>query len=182
MGTTETSTALAHEGYRLRADHGIREYWWLYLAVPGVGRHWDKVTGAQTDGRLFQLVVEYPRGAAPPVHIHRDADETFYVLDGEVTVFVGDERVDCTVGDFVLGPRGITHTFLVRSTTAKMLVTFSPAGVEKFFEETAPPMIDGQRAPEPTLDEAELVGLMAKHQVEFIAPPPTLEPIGDGNA
>jgi quercetin dioxygenase-like cupin family protein len=170
------------KGYRLRGDEGRREYWWPYVAVPGVGRHRDKVTGAQTDGRLFQLIVEYPRGAAPPVHIHHDADETFYVLDGDVVVFVGDERFECTAGDFVLGPRGISHTFLVRSRAATMLVTFTPAGIEGFFQETAPPVIAGEPAPEPTLTEDELVRLMAKYQCELIGPPPTLESLGDDDA
>ena len=174
MNPTETK-APPIEGYHLAGNEGIREYWWPYVAVPGVGRHWDKVTGAQSDGRLFQLVVEYPRGAAPPVHVHHDADETFFVLDGEVTVFVGAERFACTAGDFVLGPRGVSHTFLVRSTTAKMLVTFAPAGVEGFFEEVAPSATDSEPAPEPTLAEDELVGLMAKYHCEFLAPPPTLD-------
>jgi quercetin dioxygenase-like cupin family protein len=177
-----TAGAEVAQGYRLSADEAIREYWWPYVAVPGIGRHWDKVTGAQSDGRLFQLVVEYPRGAAPPVHIHHDADETFFVLDGEVTVFVGNERFACAAGDLALGPQGISHTFLVRSATAKMLVTFTPAGVEGFFGETAPPVIDSEPAPEPTLAEDELVRLMAKYHCEFIAPPPTLESVGDHDA
>jgi quercetin dioxygenase-like cupin family protein len=173
--SAETKTATG-EGYRLSHEDGMNDVWWPYFPGPEVGRHTNKVTGEETDGRLFQAVLSYPRGAAPPVHIHHDADETFYVLEGEVTIFVGDERFECTAGDFVLGPRGISHAFLVKSERAEMLVTFSPAGIDGFFAEVAPPVIPGAPPPAPTMpDQDEFVRLMAKYECEFIAPPPTLD-------
>jgi quercetin dioxygenase-like cupin family protein len=160
----------------LARSDGINDIWWPYVPGPEVGRHTNKVTGAQTEGRLFQALVSYPRGAAPPLHIHHDADETFNVLNGEVTIFVGEERYECTAGDFVLGPKGIPHAFLVRSQRAEMLVTFSPAGIEGFFVEVAPPVIEGEAPPPPTMpDQDEFVRLMAKYECEFVGPPPTLD-------
>jgi hypothetical protein len=71
----------------LSREEGTNDIWWPYVPAPEVGRHTNKVLGEQTEGRLFQALVAYPRGAAPPLHIHHDADETFFVLDCEVTIF-----------------------------------------------------------------------------------------------
>jgi quercetin dioxygenase-like cupin family protein len=163
-------------GYRLEEDTGVNDVWWPYLPGPEVGRHTNKVSGEHTEGRLFQMVVSYPKGAAPPLHIHHDADETFFVLDGEVTIFVGDERYECAAGDFVFGPRGIQHAFLVQSERAEMLISFAAAGIDRFFAEVAPPVIPGAPPPAPTMpDQDEFVRLMAKYECEFVGPPPTLD-------
>jgi quercetin dioxygenase-like cupin family protein len=176
MTTSATTEAATGNGYRLSAEDGIHDIWWPYFPGPEVGRHTNKVTGEQTGGRLFQMLVSYPRGGASPLHIHHDADETFHVLDGEVTIFVGDERIECGPGDFVFGPRGVPHAFLVQAARAEMLITFSPAGIEGFFAEVAPPVIAGAPPPAPTMpDQDEFVRLMAKYECEFVGPPPTLD-------
>jgi quercetin dioxygenase-like cupin family protein len=160
----------------LSREEGMNDIWWPYVPAPEVGRHTNKVLGEQTEGRLFQALVAYPRGAAPPLHIHHDADETFFVLDGEVTIFVGNQRNECTAGDFLLGPRGVPHAFLVRSEWAEMLVTFSPAGIDGFFAEVAPAVIAGDGPPAPSMpDQDEFIRLMAKYECEFVGPPPTLD-------
>ena len=169
QGTTGTTYLLARE-------EGVNDVWWPYVPGPRAGRHTNKVLGEQTDGRLFQMLVTYPRGAAPPLHIHHDADETFFVLDGEVAIFVGDQRYECTAGDFVLGPRGVAHTFIVRSEWAELLASFSPAGIEGLFAAMAPAVLAGEAAPTPSMpDQDEFVRLMAKHECEFVGPPPTLD-------
>jgi quercetin dioxygenase-like cupin family protein len=124
----------------------------------------------------FQTLVSYPRGAAPPLHVHHDADETFLVLAGEATIFVGAQRYECTAGDFVLGPKGVPHTFLVRSDWTELLATFSPAGIEAFFAEAAPAVTAGEAAPAPSMpDQDEFVRRMARYECEFVGPPPTLD-------
>jgi quercetin dioxygenase-like cupin family protein len=170
--TTEKATPC-----RLPRAEGLNDVWWPYVAGPEVGRHTNKVLGEQTEGRLFQLLLSYPRGAATPLHIHHDADETFCVLDGEVTVFVGEERYDCASRDFVLGPRSIPHAFVVRSAWAELLVTFSPAGIEGFFAEAALALRSGEAPPAPSMpdDPDEFIRLMAKYECEFVGPPPTLD-------
>jgi quercetin dioxygenase-like cupin family protein len=176
MNSTITTRQETTGPYLLSRDEGVNDIWWPYLAGPEIARHTNKVLGEHTAGRLFQALVSYPRGAAPPLHIHHDADETFFVLEGEVTVFVGEERYECTRGDFVLGPKGIPHAFLVRSAWAEMLVTFSPAGIDGFFAEVAPAVIAREAPPPPSMpDPDELVRLMAKYQCELAGPPPTLD-------
>ena len=77
---------------RSTATQAIADLWWPF--GPVVGRYTIKAAAEQTDGRLIQLVVRDSRGAATPLHIHHDADESFYVIDGAITVHVGDERFE----------------------------------------------------------------------------------------
>jgi quercetin dioxygenase-like cupin family protein len=94
------------------------------------------LTGEQTGGAFFLAKVLVPPGGGPPPHIHQREDETFYLLQGSLTVRVGDQTVHASQGDCSHLPRGIVHSF--RNTGkehARMLVTATPAGIEKYFEE-----------------------------------------------
>ena len=78
-----------------------------------------------------------PPGGGPPLHIHTREDETFYVLDGEVEFLLGEETVTARRGDFVNIPRGTVHRFINTGTdTARLVLTFTPAGIEQWFAET----------------------------------------------
>jgi len=171
----------ANEPYVLPKDVGVTDVWWPF--GPVVGRYSIKTTAQQTEGRLLQLLAQDGRGAAPPMHIHHDADETWYVIDGRLVVFVGDERIEAGPGDFVLGPKGVAHTFLVTSERAEFLVTFAPAGtegpagcgVDGFFREIAVPVVPGQAPPAPTAPDPEDFARRAgRYGIEIVGPPPTL--------
>lgn len=114
-----------------------------------------KLDGAQTAGRLGAFEAVYPRGASPPLHSHPE-DETFVVLDGELTVWVvepelaADDRADpprwvaeraqrCGAGARVYAPGGTPHTFRVESDTSRMLTLSTPAGIEQFVRALAEP-------------------------------------------
>ena len=180
MSTIEkTNTGVA---YALPKEVGVSDYWWPF--GPVVGRYSIKISGEQSEGRLLQLHAVDGRGAAPPVHIHHDTDETWYVIDGELTVFVGDERIEAGPGDYVFGPMGVPHTFLVTSERAEFLVTFSPAGtegpsgfgVDGFFQEVCGPITPGQAPPEPAEpDPEDFARRMARYRIEMVGPPPTLD-------
>lgn len=74
---------------------------------------------------------------------HRDEDETFYVLDGTPTFRLGDDIVVAGPGYFVNVPKGVIHNFRNPSEEPlRMILTFTPAGIEKFFEETLDPAYD----------------------------------------
>ena len=88
-----------------------------------------KLTGAHTGGRFALWEGELPRGAAPPLHTHPQ-DETFYVLEGKVDVFVDAERHACEVGAAVFVPGGVAHSFRVESDTARVITISTPAGIE----------------------------------------------------
>jgi quercetin dioxygenase-like cupin family protein len=127
-------------------------------------------------GNAFsQIETDDPRGTGPPLHLHHNEDETFYVLEGEVTILVGDERIDLAAGDYLFGPREIAHAYVVRSERARMLVTASPAGVEQFFVNLGIP-VTGTEPPTdavmPPMDE--LVRLFADYGCEILGPPLSL--------
>lgn len=170
---TQTEEQL-QAGYVLPEDGGVIDVWWPYQ--PQVGRYTVKIGSEQTDGRLCQLLGRDRRGGAPPVHIHHREDETFYVIAGDITFFLGDQRIEATAGDFVFAPKGVPHAFLVTSDRAEYLTSFAPAGAERFFPEVAPPVVDGEPSPsssEP--DPEEFARIAASYGIEIVGPPPTLD-------
>jgi len=112
-------------GYRLEAGQG--EPLWF-----AGGRLTYKTTGAQTGGHLALAECRAPRGTGSPIHRHRDEDEAWYVLDGRLTFWLGDDTISAEAGDFVFGPRGVTHRFRVDSEEARFLLVLTPAGFEDF--------------------------------------------------
>jgi quercetin dioxygenase-like cupin family protein len=101
------------------------------------------VTGAETGGAYFAMEAIVEPGGGPPPHIHRHEDETFYVVEGECRILLADEWITAGVGDFINVPRGAVHCFHNRSTeTMRMILTFTPAGIERFFQETLEPALD----------------------------------------
>jgi quercetin dioxygenase-like cupin family protein len=74
-----------------------------------------KATGEQTGGAFGLVDNVLPAGFASPYHTHRNEDESFYVVEGEMTFYVGDERVKAEAGAFAYGPRGVPHGFEERA-------------------------------------------------------------------
>lgn len=115
------------------------------------------VTGEESGGAYFAMEALVPTGGGPPPHIHRREDETFHILEGLCTFRLGDELVTAGPGDFVNVPRGMVHCF--RNDDAapvRMILTFTPAGIEHFFLETLERAQSMAQAP-PT-DNVEEVG------------------------
>ena len=69
------------------------------------------VTGEESEGAYFAMEAIVPPGGGPPPHIHTKEDETFYILEGECEIRLGDETVTAGLGDFVNVPRGQVHSF-----------------------------------------------------------------------
>lgn len=97
-----------------------------------------KVSGENTNGAYSMAVYTAAPGyAGPPLHRH-DFDEFFYVLEGEIVLDMGEERIRATAGDSVFVPGGAPHTFSNPGTKpATFQFVLNPAGFEKFFEEVA---------------------------------------------
>ena len=164
-----TETLTVTKPYRVASGEGLANVWWKS------GRITVKAGGAETGHAFSQIETDDPRGTGPPVHLHHNEDETFYVLEGEVTVLVGEKRIDLKAGDFLFGPRDVAHAYVVRSERARMLVTASPAGVEQFFVSQGVP-VTGTEPPTdavmPPMDEA--VRLFAEYGAEILGPPLSL--------
>jgi quercetin dioxygenase-like cupin family protein len=94
--------------------------------------------GDATAGRFAVIDATLPRGAAPPMHSHPQ-DETFYVLDGQLRVWVDDTPHVCLAGAIAFAPGGSPHGWRVESDTARLLILSTPAGIEEYFRALAQP-------------------------------------------
>ena len=130
------------------------------------------VTGAESGGAYFAMEALVPPGGGPPPHIHHNEEETFYIVEGRCSIRLGEDTVLAGAGDFVNVPRGTVHCFLNEGTEPmRMILTFTPAGMERFFEDTLQPVLDRtQDAPE-DIDAivARYVEAAPRHGLEFIA-------------
>lgn len=91
--------------------------------------------GARTGGRFTALTNEVAPGAGPPLHLHLEQDEVWYVLSGTLRFRLNDSIEHASTGAWAFVPRGTAHTFQnIGTEPAHVLVMFTPAGMEPFFE------------------------------------------------
>lgn len=131
------------------------------------------VTGEETDGKFFMAHAMVPPGGGPPPHVHRREDESFYLMEGAITLQVGGKTIEARPGDFVHLPRGIVHSFKNTGTAvATMLVTVTPAGLERYFAEGFDPAGDRAALPPPPSAEmmARLLAAAPKYGLELLHP------------
>jgi len=129
-----------------------------FIVPPGGGRQLDLgnfsvevlAASAQTAGAFTLLQTQNePPDFGPPLHLHRDAAEAFFVLEGEYLMFLPGAQTLCPPGAFVYVPPATAHTFKVVSEgPGKKLNLFSPAAMTEFFEELADAEAVGSATPE----------------------------------
>jgi quercetin dioxygenase-like cupin family protein len=132
-----------------------------------------KATSAATGGRCWAKEMLAPRGVATPRHMHTHEDEAFYVLDGEVSIYVGDEVEHATPGSFLWAPRAVPHAFCIESDIARILVV-STGDFDRFFRDTGTPATS-LTLPPPTAEPPDIDALVAAAQeygVTTVGPPP----------
>ena len=124
------------------SDRGDGKTYWVVGNTITTRAGGSDTAGAYT---LFEILV--PAGAGTPPHIHRNEDEAFYVVEGELA-FVSDEQ-SATVGagGFIHAPRGVRHCYQAK-TDVRMLVLALPAGIEGYFEEVGHEVTADRPAPE----------------------------------
>jgi quercetin dioxygenase-like cupin family protein len=131
--------------------------------------------GGQTGGAYMLAERRARRGDMPPLHVHRRDDETFHLLEGELTLHAGDETLALTAGQTTLAPRGVPHTYRVESETARWLLINSPAGFEHFLRAAGEPAAGEQLPPEgQPFDPAAVAQRAAEQGIELLGPPGTL--------
>jgi quercetin dioxygenase-like cupin family protein len=97
-----------------------------------------KARGGQTGDALTALENVIAPGDGPPLHTHRDEDESWYVLEGALRFRLGPDLHEAPAGTFVFVPRGVVHAFQnVGERPARILVLFTPSGMERFFDRFA---------------------------------------------
>jgi len=101
---------------------------------------WEFLVPAEhTGGKVAVLQATVPEGFSPPRHIHTREDEVFVVLEGEVWFDVDGERHLAGAGASVYMPRGVPHTFRVKSPVARMLGVMTPGAFEQLFRNLSVP-------------------------------------------
>jgi quercetin dioxygenase-like cupin family protein len=130
-------------------------------------------TGDDTGGRYATWITVVQPGGGPPPHLHRREEEGFFVLDGEMTFYIGGKRTVLTAGMFANMPIGVTHHFKNESDRpARVLVTVAPAGLEKMFFEVGVDVPAGlvTAAPPTQAEIQRLISLAPGYGIE-LAPP-----------
>ena len=158
--TTTPTTTTNPTGYSLASGEGERI--WI------VG---DTMTLKATSDSMVVLENLTAPGGGPPPHVHAHEDEFWFVLDGTFEIRIGDDVHTLGPGGFAYAPRGTVHNFRnVADAPSRILVGFSPGGMEGFFRESGRPATDD--GPAPPLDEDEIARTMAaapKYGVEAVA-------------
>jgi quercetin dioxygenase-like cupin family protein len=119
-----------------------------------------KVRGAETDGALTAFETEVAAGEGPPLHVHANEDEILYVLDGDVRFRYGDDIRSGPSGSFMFVPRGVPHCFqAVGDGPARLLIVFTPSGMEAFFSGLGEAMARGSSPEEAFRASGEAAGM-----------------------
>ena len=158
------------------------------IAWPGEGHQVGNVESLArtTDTPRFNFgIIEMSPERGLEQHVHEDEDGSFYILDGEMTFYVGEGRYKAGPGSFIFGPKDVPHTYTVDSGPAKLLFVLSPAGFEGFIEavsepakaRTLPPPQPETPPAEAAPEEAEIedfdfAALEARYGCEILGPPP----------
>lgn len=145
-----------------------------YVLRPGEGRSIDlgafrmsvKATGEQTNGGFSLLEADEPAGFGPPLHIHRDAAEAFYVLEGEYVIFLDDREFVCPTGSFIFIPAGLAHGFRVGGVASRKLNLYLPAAMIGYFDDVAAAARAGD------VDPDGLSEIALRYSMEVIGPVP----------
>jgi quercetin dioxygenase-like cupin family protein len=128
------------------------------LYGPGEGERHDagsaqivvKAAGEHTGGSFFLSESTLAPGfAGPPPHRHRELHDMFYVLDGTLTLLLGDRTIEAGAGSFACVPPGVVHTFRNDSDGPVRLLNFNtPAGFEHYMREVAEAAQSGPLTPD----------------------------------
>jgi mannose-6-phosphate isomerase-like protein (cupin superfamily) len=133
------------------------------------------IAGEASGGTLALADERGRRGNMPPLHVHHRDDETFYVLDGELSLFVAGEQLRLGRGQAALAPRGVSHSYRVESEEAHWLVITTPAGFESFIREVAEPApVDELPPAGRPHDPAAVAQAAARVGIEILGPPGVL--------
>ncbi len=125
-----------------------------------------KVDSQDTGGAFTLLEAQEPPGFGPPMHIHHDAAEAFYVLEGEYWIFIGDGEWVCPAGSFIFIPAGVVHGFRVGGVPSRKLNLFTPAAMVGYFDDLSAELASG-------VDDPDRVAAIAdRYAMEVVGPVP----------
>jgi mannose-6-phosphate isomerase-like protein (cupin superfamily) len=131
--------------------------------------------GESTRGAYGVVELLGRQGDMAPLHVHRRDEECFFVLEGELELFVGEERLELGPGRSAVAPRDVPHTYRITSATARWLTINSPAGFEAFILAAGTPAPRAEIPPTgQPVDPVELAARAAEHGIDILGPPGAL--------
>jgi len=135
-----------------------------------------RATSEQTGGEFIRIEELAPRGTATPLHVHPTDDESFYILEGEMTFYLDDgQPIPASAGSFVPIPKGyVPHAFQVDSETARFLVLTRPP--HEHFVRAAEPAPSRTLPPQEPPDMEKVGAAAAEYGLEIQGPPPGTQP------
>jgi mannose-6-phosphate isomerase-like protein (cupin superfamily) len=144
------------------------------VLLPGQGRQIDlgsfamslKASGEDTAGSFSLLEAAEPPNFGPPLHVHTNCAEAFYVLDGEYVIFIEEREYTCPAGSFIFIPSGVEHGFRVGGVPSRKLNLYAPAAMVGYFDELSAAITGGDADPN------RLDGIARRHGMEVIGPVP----------
>src|SRR4030081_3319200 len=108
----------------------------------GGGLHTGKLLAEDTGGAFFLFEDDLSQGKTTPLHRHPEADETVYVLEGEIVVNVDGNESRVGTGGVMFTPKGVPHAFLVVSDCARLLTFQTPGTGQAFYRGASEPATD----------------------------------------
>lgn len=131
-----------------------------------------KARAADTNGEFGLVESVAPPGYSPPLHVHSREDETFWVLEGELTVVCGEETYVAGPGTMAFLPRGVPHTFRVDGDVPARLTTLiTPGGMEEFFAKVGRPAEDFGLPPAGPVDVEAMARWSGEYGMKIVGPP-----------
>lgn len=130
-------------------------------------------TGEDTAGRFALIDALTRKGNVPPPHIHHREDETFYILEGEMSATIAGQTTRGTAGTMIFAPRGVVHSIEIHSEQLRVLILLTPAGLEGYFRECsvpAPAMTMPPPAEVPYGDLQKLIAVASRYGIEGASP------------
>ena len=137
----------------------------------GGGVHTWKLTTADTDGAFFLFEDVMGAGKCTPLHRHPEADETVYLLEGEILVNVDGQESRVGAGGMLFTPKGVPHAFRVVSEQARVLTFQTPGIGQEFYRDASEPAADDTTE---TVDVARIQTSADANPrgIELLGPPP----------
>jgi quercetin dioxygenase-like cupin family protein len=161
---TQVQESIASGQGRQSLDRSVWYNGWLMTFL---------ATAEETQGRFALIEAVGRKGSVPPPHIHHREEESFYVLEGEMTVSVGDRTIKATPGTLVVVPRETVHSFVIESEQLRVLNLLTPAGMEGWFKEfsvAAPAMTLPPPTETPYSEIQKMLAAAPKYGIEFVLP------------
>ena len=127
-----------------------------------------KASAADTGGQYSLVEITAPANHQVPLHVHYREDEGFYVLEGSVTIYVGDQTVELVAGQHAYGPRDVPHTFTIGPDGARMLWVLAPSGFEDFIDDVSVPAEAPTIPPASVAPPENAAEIVLRHGMELL--------------